>query len=51
MKFAWPIKKETHQKQSDAETQTDRLKEELAKRRAELLKDVMELSKGSANGG
>lgn len=51
MKLAWPIRKETHKKQSDAETQTDRLKEELAKRRAELLKDVMELSKGRTNGG
>lgn len=51
MKISWPIRKETYQKQSDAESQTDRLKKELAECRAKLLRDVMELSKGNANDG
>lgn len=51
MKFAWPTPKKKQEQQAQAETRADQLKEELAKRREELLRAALELSKGSNDGG
>lgn len=50
MKLLWSKKKEQRIKQSQAEKEADKLKAELAERKAKLLSAVMELSKEHADG-